>query len=136
MARRISTHSRRKCCSAGREPVYRQKWVTTGFAAGLFGIDAAQADRLSDDRIGRALDRLFDADRAALLTEVVLAVAQPFLEQMGLNFVPGPRPLQVLGGIPRIPGAGQRGGEQLVGRSRGRFQGGGRLTGGRVRPPM
>ena len=61
-----------------REPIYRQQESTTGFAAGLFGIDAAQAERLSDDRIGRALDRLFDADRAALLTEVVLAVAQRF----------------------------------------------------------
>ena len=61
-----------------RKPIYRQQESTTGFAAGLFGIDAAQAMRLSDDRIGRALDRLFDADRAALLTEVVLAVAQRF----------------------------------------------------------
>jgi transposase len=61
-----------------REPVYRQQESANGFAAGLFGIDAAQAARLSDDRIGRALDRLFDADRAALLTEVVLAVAQRF----------------------------------------------------------
>ena len=61
-----------------REPIYRQQESTTGFAAGLFGVDAAQTKRLSDDRIGRALDRLFDADRAALLTEVVLAVAQRF----------------------------------------------------------
>ena len=61
-----------------REPIYRQQESTSGFAAGLFGIDAAQAERLSDDRIGRALDRLFDADRAALLTEVVLCVAQRF----------------------------------------------------------
>jgi len=61
-----------------REPVYRQQETAAGFAAGLFGVDAAQAARLSDDRIGRALDRLFDADRAALLTEVVLAVAQRF----------------------------------------------------------
>lgn len=61
-----------------REPIYRQQESASGFAAGLFGVDAAQATRLSDDRIGRALDRLFDADRAALLTEVVLAVAQRF----------------------------------------------------------
>jgi transposase len=61
-----------------REPIYRQQETTRGFAAGLFGIDAAQAARLSDDRIGRALDRLFDADRGALLTEVVLALAQRF----------------------------------------------------------
>ena len=61
-----------------REPVYRQQECTMGFAAGLFGIDAAQAARLSDDRIGRALDRLFACDRAALLTEVVLAAARRF----------------------------------------------------------
>jgi transposase len=61
-----------------REPIYRQQECTNGFAAGLFGVNATQAARLSDDRIGRALDRLFDADRAALLTEVVLAVAQRF----------------------------------------------------------
>jgi hypothetical protein len=34
--------------------------------------------QLGDDRIGRALDRLFDADRAALLTEVVLSVGRNF----------------------------------------------------------
>jgi len=61
-----------------REPVYRQQESTNEFAAGLFGVDAEQARRLSDDRIGRALDRLFDADRAALLTDVVLAVVQRF----------------------------------------------------------
>jgi transposase len=61
-----------------REPIYRQQETTSGFAQGLFGIDAAQAARLSDDRIGRALDRLFDADRGALLTEVVLALGQRF----------------------------------------------------------
>ena len=61
-----------------REAIYRQQESTVGFAAGLFGIDTAQAARLSDDRIGRALDRLFDADRGALHTEVALAVAQRF----------------------------------------------------------
>ncbi len=39
-----------------REPIYRQLETTAGFAEGLFGIDAAQSERLSDDRIGRALD--------------------------------------------------------------------------------
>ncbi|MBI5819412.1 MAG: transposase, partial [Verrucomicrobia bacterium] len=33
---------------------------------------------VSDDAIGRALDRLFDADRAALLTDVVVAAAEEF----------------------------------------------------------
>ncbi|MBC7942120.1 MAG: IS1634 family transposase, partial [Chitinophagaceae bacterium] len=49
-----------------------------GFASGMFGIDAQEMEHLSDDRLGRALDHLFDADRAALLTEVVVAVAGRF----------------------------------------------------------
>src|SRR5262252_274686 len=61
-----------------REPIYRQQETVHGFASGMFGIDAEQMEQLSDDRIGRALDRLFDADRGALLTEVVVAVGQRF----------------------------------------------------------
>jgi transposase len=44
----------------------------------MFGISAQQMKHLCDDRIGRAMDQLFDADRSALLTEVVLAVGQGF----------------------------------------------------------
>src|SRR5215469_16237229 len=61
-----------------REPIYRQQETVTGFAAGMFAIPAEEMEHLGDDRIGRALDRLFDADRAALLTDVVLAVGQAF----------------------------------------------------------
>ena len=61
-----------------REPIYRQGETVHGFAAGLFGLDAEQMQRLSDDRLGRALDRLFGADRAGLLTEVVVAVGARF----------------------------------------------------------
>src|SRR5262249_23679935 len=45
---------------------------------GMFGVTAEEMEHLGDDRIGRALDRLFDADRAALLTDVVLVVGQAF----------------------------------------------------------
>lgn len=61
-----------------REPIYRQNETVHEFAAGMFGISAEQMPHLCDDRLGRALDRLFDADRAALLTEVALAVGQRF----------------------------------------------------------
>jgi len=61
-----------------REPIYRQQETVNGFAAGMFGITAEEMEHLGDDRIGRALDRLFDADRTALLTDVVLAVGQTF----------------------------------------------------------
>jgi transposase len=59
-----------------REPIYRQQETVHGFADGMFGIDAKEMEHLCDDRLGRALDHLFDADRAALLTEVVLSVGQ------------------------------------------------------------
>ncbi|MDP2370801.1 DUF4277 domain-containing protein, partial [Rhodoferax sp.] len=55
-----------------REPIYRQQESVHGFASDMFGIGSPEMARLSDDRLGRALDRLFDADRAALLTEVAL----------------------------------------------------------------
>src|SRR5215467_6976783 len=61
-----------------REPIYRQQETVNGFAAGMFGIAAEEMEHLGDDRLGRALDHLFDADRAALLTDVVLAVGQTF----------------------------------------------------------
>jgi transposase len=61
-----------------REPVYRQEETVHGFAPGLFGLGAEEREHLYDDRIRRALDRLFDADRAALLTEVVVAIGQRF----------------------------------------------------------
>ena len=61
-----------------REPVYRQQQTVHGLACALFGLTAEQITHLSDDRIGRALDRLFDADRAALLTEVVVSIGQRF----------------------------------------------------------
>ena len=33
---------------------------------------------LNDDRVGRSLDALFDADRASLLTNIVLKVIKEF----------------------------------------------------------
>lgn len=61
-----------------REPIYRQQETVLTFAPGAFGVDPEQAARLSDDRIGRALDRLFDADRAAFLTKVIVGMGQSF----------------------------------------------------------
>jgi hypothetical protein len=61
-----------------REAVYRQQETVYGFANGMFGVAAQDMEHLSDDRLGRALDHLYDADRTALLTELVLAVGQRF----------------------------------------------------------
>lgn len=44
----------------------------------VLGLEAGQADLLNDDRVGRALDRLFHADRASLLTELMLHTISEF----------------------------------------------------------
>lgn len=58
--------------------IYRQQETVHGFAPEAFGLGPGLADRVGDDAIGRALDRLFDADRAALLTDVVVAAVEIF----------------------------------------------------------
>ncbi len=58
-----------------REPIYRQQETVCTFTPSLFGLTRKQVKDLRDDQIGRALDRLFLADRAALLTDTVVAVA-------------------------------------------------------------
>lgn len=61
-----------------REPIYRQQEVVQTFAPQLFGLAADKVCHLDDDRLGSALDRLFDADRGALLTDVAVAVRRRF----------------------------------------------------------
>ena len=54
--------------AVGRRPLYGMSAWATGHAPGLLGLEAGEAGLLNDDRVGRALDRLFAADRASLLT--------------------------------------------------------------------
>ena len=61
-----------------REPVYRQAEIVATFTPSAFGLNASQARAFRDDAVGRALDQLFDADRAGLLTDVVVAAASKF----------------------------------------------------------
>ena len=61
-----------------REPLYRQQETVSTFAAQAFGLDEALVAHVGDDAVGRALDRLFDADRAALLTDVVVGAVSAF----------------------------------------------------------
>jgi len=61
-----------------REPMYRQHETVSRFAPWAFGQDEALAEHLSDDAVGRALDRLFDADRVALLSAVVVPAVDAF----------------------------------------------------------
>lgn len=61
-----------------RDPIYRQQEMVATFAPEAFGLDPTEAAHLGDDVIGRALDRLFDADRGTLLTRVVVSTVKRF----------------------------------------------------------
>jgi len=61
-----------------REPIYRHEALVESFAPTLFGVEPHESRRLCDDTLGRALDQLFLADRAGLLTDVVVTVSQRF----------------------------------------------------------
>jgi len=61
-----------------REPLYRLGEVVDTFAPEGFGLSEEQASQLGDDAVGRALDRLFDADRGSLLTDIVLTAVEHF----------------------------------------------------------
>ncbi len=66
-----------------REPIYRQVETVRTFSPSAFGLENGDLRGLGDDALGRALDRLFDADRGAFLTETVLAVAEEFSVKLG-----------------------------------------------------
>jgi uncharacterized protein DUF4277 len=55
-----------------REPLYGLAGWAAGFEPALLGLVEGEAGLLNDDRVGRALDQLFDADRSSLLCELVL----------------------------------------------------------------
>ncbi|MCA1679031.1 MAG: IS1634 family transposase, partial [Actinobacteria bacterium] len=61
-----------------REPLYGLADWAGSFEPGLAGLGPGEAVLLNDDRVGRALDQLFDSDRASLLTALVLAAIGEF----------------------------------------------------------
>ena len=61
-----------------REPIYRLGEVVEAFAPEGFGLKSGEVERLTDDAVGRALDKLFDADRGALMTEIVIRTRERF----------------------------------------------------------
>jgi hypothetical protein len=63
-----------------RVPLYAVREWARQVAPDLLGLENGAAQDLGDDRLGRALDRLFDADRNAFLTEFVLHGGQTGLE--------------------------------------------------------
>ncbi|MBA2720474.1 MAG: IS1634 family transposase [Pseudonocardiales bacterium] len=62
----------------GREPLYGLGEWAARYDPALLGLTAQEVGVLNDDRVGRALEALFDADRASLLTSVVLRAISEF----------------------------------------------------------
>ncbi len=61
-----------------RVPLYALGEWATPWVPALLGLAGPLGRGLEDDRVGRSLDRLFDADRSALLTELVLHMVREF----------------------------------------------------------
>lgn len=59
-------------------PLYAFREWAGPFDAALLGLRSGDISALNDDRVGRTLDRLFDADRATLITKTVLGVVKEF----------------------------------------------------------
>jgi hypothetical protein len=67
----------RNLCLAHR-PLYRLGEWAEGFEPALLGLRPDQLGSLNDDRVGRALERLFCCDRASLVTELVVGAIKEF----------------------------------------------------------
>jgi transposase len=63
--------------TSGRQPLYELPRWTVQYDGRLFGRNCQLSETLfNDDRYGRALDKLHEADRASLMTELVLRLIQ------------------------------------------------------------
>ena len=90
LARRIPEASRHGLSSAecigilvrnilvSREPIYGMGEWADKYPCELLGLSPEKRGHVNDDRIGRSLERLFDADRASLLTEIVVSAVKEF----------------------------------------------------------
>ncbi len=61
-----------------REPMYGIAEWSSAYMPSLLGVTYGQRASLNDDRIGRALDALYDADRGTMLTELVVGAIREF----------------------------------------------------------
>jgi len=66
-------------------PLYAVPQWADAFVPELLGLEPGQTQLLNDDRIGREIDRLFDADAMALFTDAIVMAVRKFsirLEQL------------------------------------------------------
>jgi transposase len=64
--------------AVGRQPLYGLDAWAGGYQPGLVGLSPEELVALNDDKVGRALDTLFGADRASLLTALSLRVIRRY----------------------------------------------------------
>jgi hypothetical protein len=57
---------------AGHRPVYALSEWAASYHPTVLGLAPGHVELLNDESVGRMLDRLFDADRASLITSTVL----------------------------------------------------------------
>ncbi|MHB1444209.1 MAG: IS1634 family transposase [Acidimicrobiales bacterium] len=95
----------------GHRPVYAIGEWAKPFNPGLLGLLGGEAGSLNDDRVGRMLDRLFDADRATLITETVLLVVREFAVE--LDQLHNDSTTVTLTGTDYPGGGGERGGKAV-----------------------
>lgn len=75
-ARAIGVLVRNLCL--GRQPLYGLGAWACGHDPALLGLAPGEVELLNDDRVGRALDELFTADRASMCTALSLAAVDAF----------------------------------------------------------
>ena len=63
---------------AGHRPVYALGEWANPYDPAVLGLAPGEVELLNDDRVGRTLDRLFDTDRASLITATVLTMIREF----------------------------------------------------------
>ncbi|MCP4366251.1 MAG: IS1634 family transposase [Planctomycetes bacterium] len=67
----------------GKDPLYElQQWVA-GIDRRAIGYRSLEPEKFNDDRFARALDRLYMADRASLMTEFVTTLVREFKLDLG-----------------------------------------------------
>ncbi|MGH9008937.1 MAG: IS1634 family transposase [Acidimicrobiia bacterium] len=64
--------------AVGRRPLYGMSAWAAGYDPALLGLAPEESVLLNDDRVGRALDRLFVADRASLLVALSIRTIRAF----------------------------------------------------------
>lgn len=96
----------------GHRPLYALGEWAEPFCESVLGLAPGDVAALNDDRVGRTLDRLFDADRASMITDIVLSVFTGF--GVETNQLHNDSTTVTVTGNGYPGGGGERGGKRIV----------------------